>query len=350
MLVQIWEDLLGIQSIGIRDNFFELGGHSMLAVQLLAALPAYGSRQLSLSGLLQAATVEKLAAALREQSQAQAWSPLVELQTGGPAPPFFCVHPLSGEVFSFRDLAAAMGGSQPFFGLQARIWEDHLESHGSIEEMAKCYIDAIMSVQPSGPYALGGWSFGGLVALEMAQQLHAAGHEVGLLAILDTNLCPALPASARLERFKRFEERHASLSFEDIWELASRDEEMGPEIDLAKRLLRMPEGMDRQMIRRYRRAGEAFARIRDDYRPRAYPGRVTLFRAVGGYVRFLDDPTLGWGEISPGGLEICDVPGNHNDLVYRPHARDLADAIKARLPRMAPSRQAGAAPNRVPRS
>jgi amino acid adenylation domain-containing protein/non-ribosomal peptide synthase protein (TIGR01720 family) len=341
MLLRIWEDLLGIQPIGIRDNFFELGGHSMLAVQILAALPTHQGGKLPLSALLQAPTVERLADALRARNLSQAWSPLVELQTGGPGLPFFCVHPLSGEVFSFRDLAAAMGGSQPFFGLQARIWEDHLEPHGSIEEIAECYLDAIRSVQPSGPYALGGWSFGGLVALEMAQRLHAAGDEVGLLAILDTNLCPTLPASERLDRFKRFEEKHASLSFEDVWELASNDEEMGPEIEMAKRLLRMPEGMDRQMIRRYRRIGEVFAKVRNAHRPQPYPGRVTLFRAVGGYVRFLDDPTLGWGAISPDKLEICDVPGNHNDLIYRPHARALADAIKTRLPRRA-ARQATA--------
>ncbi|HXO18899.1 MAG TPA: amino acid adenylation domain-containing protein [Thermoanaerobaculia bacterium] len=328
MLVAIWEEIFGLHPIGIRDNFFELGGHSLLATRLFAALPEHFRRRLPLSALLRAASIEKLAEFLRQRPGTEVWSPLVELKTGSSLPPLFCVHPLSGEVFCYRDLTAAMGKDRPIFGLQARIWEQGLEPHGSIEAMAACYAEAILEAYPGGPYCLAGWSFGGLVALEVAQRLRAGGHEVALLAILDTKLTREVLKSERLDRFTHFQNENRHLPFEELWEKARRDPEIGPELEQLIRLFRLPEGLDLDMVNRYRRVGEVFGAVKNAYQPQPYHGQITLFRASGGHVRFTADPTLGWGAVAAGGLVIEEVPGTHDDLVYRPHVEELAKKLR----------------------
>jgi len=338
MLVQVWEDLFGIHPIGIRDNFFELGGYSLLAIQLLAKIPGHFGRRLTLSTLLQAGTVEEMAKILHQEVDSRPWSPLVELQAGDAGNgrrPLFCVHPLGGEVLCYRDLAVALGADQPLFALQARGWEDDLEPHDSIEEMAGCYLAAVRQVQPEGPYCLAGWSFGGLVALEMAQQLQAAGEEVGLLVILDTALTPPPPAkSPRFRKLAQFEQAHPSLSFSEIWALASREEGLAGELEAIKRMFRVPAGLDPRTVQRYQRTGQSLGRAKERYQPLPYAGPIVLCRAVNGHILHSEDPTFGWSILAAGGLEIIDVPGSHNDMVYRPHVHGLAAKLRDCLDRV----------------
>src|SRR5262249_39565166 len=114
------------------------------------------------------------------------WSPLVAIQPQGSARPFFCVHAVSGNVLCYRTLAHRLGAQQPFYALQARGVDDEQEPQTRVEAMAADYLEAVQTVQPHGPYLLGGWSMGGLIALEMAKQLEAQGEEVRLLALFDT--------------------------------------------------------------------------------------------------------------------------------------------------------------------
>jgi amino acid adenylation domain-containing protein/non-ribosomal peptide synthase protein (TIGR01720 family) len=338
MLVQVWEDLFGIHPLGIRDNFFELGGYSLLAIQLLAKIPGHFGRRLTLSTLLQAGTVEEMAKILRQEVDSRPWSPLVELQAGDVGNgrrSLFCVHPLGGEVLCYRDLAVALGADQPLFAFQARGWEDDLEPHDSIEEMAGCYLAAMRQTQPQGPYCLAGWSFGGLVALEMAQQLQAAGEEVGLLVILDTTLTPPPPAkSPRFGKLAQFEQAHPSLSFSEMWELASREEDLAGELEAIKRMFRVPAGLDPRTVQRYQRTGQSLGRAKERYQPLPYAGPIVLCRAVNGHVLHSEDPTFGWSALAAGGLEIIDVPGSHNDMVYRPHVHGLAAKLRDCLDRV----------------
>ena len=186
-LKQIWEELFGFRPIGIRDDFFELGGHSLLAIRLMTRIRKELGRDLRLSALLHASTIEELALAIEQQDETQIWSPLVPLQSAGTRPPLFCIHALGGEVLSYVDLARFLGPDQPVYGLQARAWSpSELEDLSSLEEIAAEYITAIRSVQTSGPYRILGYSLGGVLALEMSRQLHTQGEEVCLLAILDT--------------------------------------------------------------------------------------------------------------------------------------------------------------------
>jgi pimeloyl-ACP methyl ester carboxylesterase len=195
-LAAIWEDLLGVTP-GARDSFFSLGGHSLLAVRLMSRIARDLGQQLPLSVLFQAPTLEGLAAVLRARgcTLASSGSPLVTLAAGGAGAPFFCVHPIGGSVFCYLDLARRLGGGRPFYALEARGLQAGEEPGGSVEEMAGRYLAAVRAVQPVGPYLLGGWSFGALVALEMARRLEEQGERVALLALFDpTDLSADGPA------------------------------------------------------------------------------------------------------------------------------------------------------------
>ncbi|MEK8017496.1 MAG: thioesterase domain-containing protein, partial [Candidatus Parabeggiatoa sp.] len=143
-------------------------------------------QHLSLATLFQTPTVESLAAILREQKNSPAWSPMVAIQPHGSKPPFFCVPGAGGNVIYLLELAQQLGQKQPFYGLQAVGLDGEAEPDTRIEDMAARYIREIQTIQPQGPYLLGGHSFGSGVAFEMSQQLQRQGQEVALLAIFDT--------------------------------------------------------------------------------------------------------------------------------------------------------------------
>ncbi|HVU68310.1 MAG TPA: amino acid adenylation domain-containing protein, partial [Ktedonobacteraceae bacterium] len=187
-LSHIWEECLQLHPIGVNENFFELGGHSLLAVRLLSRIQKHFSRQLPLSALFQGATIEQLAALLRQQPGMPA-SVLVEMQPRGSKPPLFLMHPTGGNVLCYAALTRSLGEEQPVYALQARGLQGEETPLTEVEKMAALYIQAIHARQPEGPYLLGGWSSGGLLALEMAQQLQARGQKIALLVLLDT---PAL--------------------------------------------------------------------------------------------------------------------------------------------------------------
>ncbi|MCP4562897.1 MAG: non-ribosomal peptide synthetase, partial [Bosea sp.] len=171
-LARIWEELLGVQPVGIRSDFFALGGHSLLAVRLMARIRQEFGRDLPLATLFQDRTVEHLAAQLRRQQGETDRRALVAMRSQGIRPPFFCVHPVGGNVLCYGDLARHLGSDQPFYGLQVPDCEGELFLT-EIDEMARHYAAAVREVQPQGPYRLGGWSMGGVVAFEMARQLEA---------------------------------------------------------------------------------------------------------------------------------------------------------------------------------
>ena len=143
-------------------------------------------KSLPITVLFQAPTIEKLAQLLRQSGWSPTWSSLVACRQPGSSPPFFCVHGIGGLVIGFRDLARHLGPDQPMYGFQAQGTDGKHPILTRVEEMAAHYLQELRTVQPHGPYYLGGLSFGGWVAYEMAQQLRADGEQVGLLALIDT--------------------------------------------------------------------------------------------------------------------------------------------------------------------
>ena len=184
-LAQIWTQLLRIEQIGIQDNFFELGGTSVLAVRLFTQIENISGKKLPLATLLQAPTVEQLSRIICQEECSAPTHTILAIQPAGFKPPFFCIAGAGGDTFYFRDLSNHLGLEQPVYGLQAQGLDGTELPHTRIEDMAVYYIKEMRTLQPNGPYFLGGHSAGGLVALEMAQQLRIQGQKVALLALFD---------------------------------------------------------------------------------------------------------------------------------------------------------------------
>ncbi len=184
-LVAIWEQVLGITPIGVRDNFFSLGGYSLLALRMFSAIEQTFGTRLPMAVLFQAPTIEQLADVLADEGCTVRWRSLVAIQPEGKNTPFFAVPGVGGNVLVFARLAKLLGDDQPFYGLQARGLDGKEKPFMRVEEMAAHYIEEIRSVQPQGPYLIGGTCTGGLAAYEIAQQLTAQGEEV-ILAVMES--------------------------------------------------------------------------------------------------------------------------------------------------------------------
>ncbi|HMZ97947.1 MAG TPA: amino acid adenylation domain-containing protein [Nitrospira sp.] len=184
-LVAIWEQVLGITPIGVRDNFFTLGGYSLLALRMFSAIEQTFGTRLPMAVLFQAPTIEQLADVLADEGCTVRWRSLVAIQPEGKRPPLFAVPGVGGNVLVFARLAKLLGDDQPFYGLQARGLDGKEKPFMRVEEMAAHYIEEIRSVQPHGPYFIGGTCTGGLAAYEVAQQFTAQGEEV-ILAVMES--------------------------------------------------------------------------------------------------------------------------------------------------------------------
>jgi phthiocerol/phenolphthiocerol synthesis type-I polyketide synthase E len=185
-LTQIWQDLLGVEPIEPDQNYFDLGGDSSLAVQMFSRIETEFHVKLPLVTLYEAPTIEEMERLLKADVPSSGWSPLVPIQPNGSRPPLFFFHGAGGTVLTYRKLSTCLGADQPFYGLQCQGLDGQLPLLTTVEEMAALYVRHIRSVQPHGPYFLGGYCMGGTLAYEAAQQLYAAGEPVALLALLDT--------------------------------------------------------------------------------------------------------------------------------------------------------------------
>ncbi|MCY1023460.1 non-ribosomal peptide synthase/polyketide synthase [Pyxidicoccus sp. MSG2] len=341
-LVRLWESVLGVQPVGVHGNFFELGGHSLLAVRLMAAVREATGRHLPLAALFQAPTVEQLAALLRREDPG-VFSPLVPfgVPATGDARPFFCVHPVGGNVLCYAELARLLGPQQPFYGLQARGVDGSSQPLGSIEEMASEYVKALRSVQPSGPYHLGGWSMGGVIAYEMARQLRERGEQVALLALIDSYVPTATvakePEPDRVRLAAMFARDLLGTSLAelsvDLTPLAGLEPEAMLErlLELAAGAGVLPPGRNSEHVRALFRVFEANLHASRHYMAPTGEGRTVLFKATDSAEGLPEDG--GWTELVGESLERHLLTGDHYTLLRAPAVRELAgwlrDALKA---------------------
>jgi aspartate racemase len=314
-MVSLWEQVLGKRPIGVRDNFFELGGHSLLAVRLTSRIEKQFGKKLTITALIQAPTVESLVSLLREENSS--WSSLVPLQTGGSKPIFFFVHGLGGTVMRFHELARHMVPDQPFFCFQAQGMDGKLPCLDRVEDMASLYLEHLRAAQPQGPYFLGGYSFGGLVAIEMARRLMEQQEDVRALTLVDTYLPAPKGGKSLLGKF-------LALSTEQ--KLAY----------LKKRSIRFRRGIKRRidalsLPRPVKAVREACALAELRYRPQIFPGRVVMFRASEKALRGLDDPQEGWRKYAAGGIEVHEIAGDHGNILNEPQVKQLAAEMRSRL-------------------
>ena len=348
-LVKIWEELLGVGSIGIRDDFFELGGNSLLAVRLMSRIEQVYGKRLGVSTLFECATVEHLAEAINEQSKGQMWPAVVKLQPHGSRTPLFFLHGdySGGGVYCLK-LARYLGEQQPFYALQPL----GLQGYGlpaTIESMAEPYLEILRAVQPHGPYLLGGYCSGGLVAFEMAQRLQARGEAVELI-LIDTFAKNAdfrvhdklvawasrllrLDAAERLDWFLRL--RDLAIRFREssgveraamLWEKAHkligapkwlwraiglRRRNSGVSTNLPGRITENAADWERVLQERHAH----YYRLTMGHVAHLYRGRITLIRATE-HQHTTDDPTLGWGHVASE-VDLHVVPGDHGTCLTK---------------------------------
>jgi amino acid adenylation domain-containing protein len=314
-LVKIWESVLGKKPIGIRDNFFELGGHSLLAARLMHRTGQALGKTLPLAMLFQAPTIDRLATVLRQDGWSRQWSSLVPIQPRGTRPTFFCVHGVGGNVLNFRELAQLMSPDHPFYGLQAQGLNGERPCFTRVEEMAAHYIQELKTIQPEGPYFIGGYSFGGLVAYEMALQLRAKGEPVGLLALLDTYAGRLRSVSGSVLRMALHPTRQSL--FHDIPKAAGES------------LQRRVRGLlISRVLKNVLRTNQTAA---DRYILRPYDGKVTLFRASELSLRSFEDLYSAWTAVALGGLEVQEITGDHGGVLVSPQVDALATKLKASI-------------------
>jgi len=337
----IWQHVLRISPVGIHDNFFELGGDSFAAVRILSDVEAITGYSLPLVALIEAPTIAELAELVRDARSGRLGKCLVPIKSSGARPAFFCVHGVGGNVLELIDLARHIHADQPFFGIQAVGLAGRTPEHKfTVEEMARHYIREVRELQPEGPYFLGGSSFGGLVAYEMARQLAAAGQPVALVALFDTSApgCPLRDTSAWRHRMDSLLYR-VTLHWKNV-QLLGPGERIAYIRQKTRRLGRLA-GYRAELFRnRFRSQGRgisalaAVQAVNDaghwsaaDYAPAEYSGGITIFRATEQPPWIISDRTLGWRDLVKGGIEIYDTPGHHADLVRDPRARVLAEQL-----------------------
>lgn len=340
LVAAVWEELLGVAPVGVTDDFFELGGHSMLAVRVMAEIERRAGRRLPLSALFQQPTVEHLAALLRRGEECSAENSLVPLQPLGRGRPFFCIHPAGGTVFCYRDLAARLGADRPFYGLQAVGVDGMRPPHETVEAMVAHYIEAIRSVQPRGPYLIGGWSLGGNLAFETARTLREQGETIALLAVFDAGaLRPDREPAPEdfLPMVMELFPDEDNLPLETIQGMSPREqlEYFAARAQHARVVL---GNTDLEATRAVFEVFKTSMKAMIDYRQKPYDGKLTLFAAEnrGKLFGSGDDPLLGWGAYARGGVEVHRIPGRHVHMVLEPHVETLAARLRECLHRADP--------------
>ena len=339
-LVRIWSELLGLKTIGVHDDFFELGGHSLLAIRLLAEIEKALGPVLRVSTLFQAPTIRKLAAVIQQQG-AGPGSCVVAVQPHGTRPRVFAVAGYGGGIAPFKTLARELGMDQPLCVLDIGVFGDEKDDF-TLEELARRMVADMREVQATGPYHLVGYSLGGKIVYEMAQQLSRAGQELALLAMLDC-AGPGYPKRASFVVRACLHLRHGlalgpaqawRYLAERVWNLRKYVVRIRPKLFDGDAEASMPPGQAMQQ------SADAVDRARARYVPTFYPGTVLLVRAEvrPSYLGVIDDdPEMGWGPLVGGGVRLESLGSGHVQMLNPESARALASLLAKHLaPREAP--------------
>ncbi len=360
-LVAIWQEVLGIETVGIQDDFFELGGESLIGVRLFTQIRKIFAVNLPMDLLFQAPTVTQIGEIIAEEigevveetvvakdnkktrKKLSHRSLLVGIQTAGDRPTLFCVHDQNGYVLLYRELADRLGKDQPFYGIKAQGVDGTYDFDTTVEAMAHRYLKEIRDFQPEGPYYLVGSSIGGIVAYQMAHNLVEQGQQVALLGLFDSWSPPNLrswwspPKETKTHRAMKHVREMLTLGPVGYYAQRIKNRE-----NYAEYMHKLAEIEDkRKAIAEHFKNGsimppdllsyhleELYGVTYRSYEPPDYPGKLTLFRATERSHPLDNAPLLGWDEYKIGEIEIHHCVGQHGVMVREPYARALAEQLR----------------------
>jgi thioesterase domain-containing protein len=341
---------LQLEKLGTDDNFFDIGGHSLLAGRVISQIHQITGRLLPLSAIFAHPTIARLAILLNEDSRNQVWNTLVPIRKTGSRPPLYCIHPISGDVEYVYKLIPYLDEQQPVYGLLAEGINGVDAPFGTVEEAAAAYVEQILSRHQSGPVHLAGYSYGGFVAYEMAQQLTARGYRVENLILFDT-----YPNNAgRTYRhyalpFVLLSALRLITSFQNIRDYFRNQywRSVPKKMETAAKLIGSRTGLYR-CNQSFFEVSEAETALGDkirlrlsqvlgnailNYHIRPYPGKVVFIRAMEGAARYLAQSDFGWKKNVNGPLEIHDIPHVGHFTIFENdyHVKAVANLLNAHL-------------------
>ena len=353
-LAEIWEAVLLSGPVGRKHNFFDSGGNSLLAIRLITRIEAELGIRLPFTALTKAPILADQARLLMApkpdasmKSKSKHLVPLANADSA--ATPLFFVHGFGGGVIGYTLLAQMLSPARPFYGLQASGMEDDGPMHTSITEMAAAYMGEIRKLQPKGPYYLGGYCYGGIVAFEIARRLEAEGEEVGHLALLEAFAPLRGPQRETLWDNPRLIINFINnlpfwfrdfllLGLRGMWTRITVSTRrtmnrifIGSGRDLSYRVRDLIEDDVDLIPERHQRLMEVHIRALMEYHSDVYGGVVHLYRVAGASLTRLADRQYGWGKLAERGVEIHFIDGTHRKVLEKPYVESLADALSQEI-------------------
>jgi amino acid adenylation domain-containing protein len=368
-LVDIWEELFKLHPIGITDDFFELGGHSLMMIMLVARIEERLGNRVAMAALFTDPTIEHLSELIGHGKETLLQSLVVPIQPEGTSPAFFSPHASGGNLWCYKDLAQHIGLEQPFYGVQPHTPETGLVVHTAIAAMAAEYVGAMRSVQPAGPYFLGGWSMGGVIAFEMARQLQEQGETIGLLALIDAYAPTGEQSDHNWSMLLAAFALDLGISSGNLRPFLEKIAPFPPMTQLrkvwaeAKAEKLIPADMTLVEFRKIFDIFKINANTMESYRPQEYSGKITLFTSEQDLTLDLfifrntpsdnganesgksahnhfdrstanqdnvsaKDPFRGWRQLATEGVDLHVVPGDHFSMLREPHVEVLAEQLR----------------------
>jgi len=341
-IVQCWQEGLGIEQIGINDNFLELGGDSLIAMQILSNLRKILQTQISLNSFLSASNVAQLAASIeielepisnKDDVNSHSAS-LIKLREGNVSlQPLFLIHSAGGSIFMYRDLVTQINSAKTIFGLQPDF-NNNIAIQTNIVEMATSYLDAVKSVQPSGPYFLAGHSFGGIVALEMAQQLKKQGEDIELLMVMDSSLKPneKLELSNQTDLLAFLLDMGVKQKkYKPILQKLEPDEQLNYFLQHQNSAAEMLKNLDKTPLLNFLQIFKFNHQAMANYNSDFYSGRVVFLKAQDADAVTNPDSEQEWLKLTNNQVDIHTISGNHLTMLNCDNAIAIARILEQYL-------------------
>ena len=344
-LARIWAEVLKLDRVSIHDNFFDLGGYSLLAVKLIKAIEKDSVRKISLASLFRAPTVSELARLLSDSNSPDEVEGVIPIQPEGTRPPFICIgtSPVSGPIY--RSLALRLGPDQPFLCLSTTDADiQALTAPFLLEDIAAALVRRLTSIQPHGPYFIGGWCGPGLLAYEVAQQLRAKAEKVGLLVLFDTLNVSRRRENAKSEGLliqfgRRARKLRSYLAKLSKFSWSERRADFVAVLNFREKRLRHRlwrsyyklhlaiHGKFGERFRSFFNAGYGSVAMRN-YMPKPYPDPVLVIWSAAESKQEVQDREMNWRGLLTGNAEVHCVPGRHKKMFLEPNVEVLASTLE----------------------